>query len=32
MLKPVAFSEPFFGLMAVMQDVMNGMGQTRYPL
>ena len=31
MLKLVAFSEPFFGLMVVMQGIMNGMGQTRYP-
>ena len=31
MLKLVAFSEPFFGLMVVMQGIMNGMGRTRYP-
>ena len=31
MLRLVAFSEPFFGLMVVMQGIMNGMGKTRYP-
>ena len=31
MLRLVAFSEPFFGLMVVMQGIMNGMGRTRYP-
>lgn len=31
MLKLVAFSEPFFGLMVVMQGIMYGMGRTRYP-
>lgn len=31
MLRLVAFSEPFFGLMVVMQGIMYGMGKTRYP-
>lgn len=30
MLKLVAFSEPFFGLMVVMQGILYGMGKTRY--
>ncbi len=30
MLKLVAFSEPFFGLMVVMQGILYGMGRTRY--
>ncbi len=30
MLKLVAFSEPFFGLMVVMQGIMYGMGRTKY--
>ncbi len=31
MLKLVAFSEPFFGLMVVMEGIQYGMGSTRYP-
>ena len=31
MLRLVAFSEPFFGLMVVMQGILYGMGKTRYP-
>ncbi len=30
MLKLVAFSEPFFGLMVVMQGILYGMGRTKY--
>lgn len=30
MLKLVAFSEPFFGLMIVMEGIFYGMGRTRY--
>lgn len=30
MLKLVAFSEPFFGLMIVMEGIFYGLGRTRY--
>lgn len=31
MLKLVAFSEPFFGLMVVMEGIYYGLGRSRYP-
>ncbi len=31
MLKLVAFSEPFFGIMIVMEGIFYGLGKTRYP-
>lgn len=31
MLKLVAFSEPFFGLMVVMEGIFYGLGRSRYP-
>lgn len=31
MLKLVAFSEPFFGLMIVMEGIFYGLGKTKYP-
>ena len=31
MLKLVAFSEPFFGLMIVTEGIFYGMGKTKYP-
>ena len=31
MLRMVAFSEPFFGLMIVLEGILYGLGRTRYP-
>lgn len=31
MLKLVAFSEPFFGLMIVLEGILYGLGKTKYP-
>ena len=31
MLKLVAFSEPFFGLMIIMEGIFYGLGKTKYP-
>ncbi len=32
MLRLIAFTEPFFGVMIIMQGIFYGLGQTRYPM